>query len=86
VPAIETPEKFARALEVPVYQFFYYGEEQPKVPSLLRRKTADDITWGSKGKDTRLLAKFCRLLSRVEEDDLGLDLFEAQKMAWRKAI
>ena len=34
VPAIETMEKFARALEVPLYQLFYDGEEPPKLPKL----------------------------------------------------
>src|SRR5260221_14108130 len=61
VPAVETLEKFARALELPMYQLFYDGEEPPKLPNLLKRKNADDIVWGSKGKEARLLAKFCRL-------------------------
>jgi transcriptional regulator with XRE-family HTH domain len=86
VPAFETLEKFARALEIPMYQLFYDGEEPPKLPNLPKRKTADDIVWGSKGKDARLLAKFCRLFSRMEEGDLGLVLFMAQKMARRKAV
>jgi transcriptional regulator with XRE-family HTH domain len=85
VPAIETLEKFARALEVPTYQLFYDGEEPPKLPNLPKRKTADNIAWGSKGKDARLLAQFCRLFSRMEESDLGMVLFMAQKMARRKA-
>src|SRR6202022_1743359 len=41
VPAIETLEKLARALEVPLYQLFYDGEEPPKLPHLLKRKTPD---------------------------------------------
>jgi transcriptional regulator with XRE-family HTH domain len=86
VPAIETLEKFARALEVPMYQLFYDGEEPPKLPNLPKRKTAADIAWGSRGKDARLLAKFCRLFGRMEEGDLGLVLFMAQKMARRKAV
>jgi transcriptional regulator with XRE-family HTH domain len=49
VPAMETLEKLARALEVPLYQLFYEGEEPPKLPNLLKRKTADDIVWGSSG-------------------------------------
>jgi transcriptional regulator with XRE-family HTH domain len=81
VPAVETLEKFARALEVPMYQLFYDGEEPPKLPNLPKRKTADDIVWGSKGKDARLLAKFCRLFSRTRESDLRLLFFMAQKMA-----
>ncbi len=36
VPAVETLEKFARALEVPMYQLFYDGEEPPKLPNLPR--------------------------------------------------
>ena len=86
VPAVETLEKFARALEVPMYQLFYEGEEPPKLPSLPKRKSADDIAWGSEGKEARLLAKFCRLFSRMDEDDLGMVLFMAQKMARRKAV
>jgi transcriptional regulator with XRE-family HTH domain len=86
VPAVETLEKFARALEVPMYQLFYDGEEPPKLPNLLNRKTADKNVWGSKGKDARLLAQFCRLFSSMEASDLGMVLFMAQKMARRKAV
>ena len=86
VPAIETLEKMARALEIPMYKLFYDGEEPLKLPNLPKRKTADDIAWGSKGKDARLLAKFCRLFSRMEEGELGMVLFMAQKMARRKAV
>ena len=63
VPAIETLEKLARAMEIPMYQLFYDGEEPPKLPNLPKRKTADDIAWGGSGKNARLLAKFRRLLS-----------------------
>jgi hypothetical protein len=69
-----------------MYQLFYDGEEPPKLPHLPKRKTADDIAWGSKGKEARLLAQFCRLFSHMEEDDLGMVLFMAQKMARRKAV
>src|ERR1700722_19852738 len=79
VPAIETLEKFARALEVPMYQLFYDGEEPPKLPNLPKRKSADDIAWGSKGKDARLIAKFCHLFSRIEEGEVRMVLFMAQK-------
>jgi transcriptional regulator with XRE-family HTH domain len=85
VPAVETLEKFARALEVPLYQLFYDGEQPPKLPNLPKRKSADDIAWGSSGKDARLLSKFLRLFSRMDEDDLKLLFFVAQKMARPKA-
>ena len=37
VPAIDTLEKMARALEIPMYQLFYEGEEPPKLPNLFKR-------------------------------------------------
>ena len=86
VPAIETLEKFARALEVPMYQLFYDGEEPPKLPNLLKRKSAEDILWGSSGKDARMLQQFCRLFGRMKESDRGMLMFMAQKMAKRKAV
>ena len=86
VPAVETLEKFARALEVPMYQLFYEGEEPPKLPNLLKRKSADDLLWGNYGKDQRTLVKFCRLFGLMEEGDRGIVLLMAQKMAKRKAV
>ena len=81
VPAIETLEKFARASDVPMYQLFYDGEEPPKLPNLPKRKTGNDVAWGSSGKDERLLHKFRRLLSKTDEKDQRRLLFMAQRMA-----
>ncbi len=81
VPAIETLEKLARAMEIPMYQLFYDGEEPPKLPNLPKRKSSDDIAWGSSGKNARYLGKLRRLLARTEEEDRKLLLFMAQKMA-----
>jgi transcriptional regulator with XRE-family HTH domain len=83
VPAIETLEKMARALEVPLYQLFYDGEEPPELPNLPKRKSADDIVWGASGKEARLLNKFRRLMGRIEDGDRRLLLYMAQKMATR---
>jgi len=83
VPAIETLEKMARALECPLYQLFYEGEEPPKLPNILKRKSSDEIVWGSTGKEARYLNKFRRLLGRTEESDRKLLLYMAQKMANR---
>jgi len=81
VPAIETLEKLARAMEVPVYQLFYDGEKPPEILSLPKRNTADDIAWGSMGKEARTLSHFRRLLGRIEEGDRKLLLHMAQRMA-----
>jgi transcriptional regulator with XRE-family HTH domain len=83
VPAIETLEKLARALECPLYQLFYEGEEPPKLPNLLKRKSSENIVWGSTGKEARYLSKFRRLMGKTEESDRKLLLFMAQKMANR---
>src|SRR5713101_5979041 len=83
VPAIETLEKLARAFEVPLYQLFYDGEEPPKLPNLLKRKSSDEIAWGSSGKDGRFLYKLRRLLGKADEGDRKLVLYMAQKMARR---
>lgn len=80
VPAIETLEKIARALEVPMYQLFYDGEEPPELSNLPRRKSAAEIAWGNKGKDARWLAKLRRLLGQVSENDRKLVMFMVQKM------
>src|SRR6202795_3555778 len=53
IPAVETLEKFARALEIPMYQLFYDGEEPPKLPNLLKRRTTEDILWGDSGQEAR---------------------------------
>jgi transcriptional regulator with XRE-family HTH domain len=83
VPAIETLEKMARALEVPLYQLFYDGKEPPALPNLLKRKSADDLAWGSSGKDARFLGKLRRALGQANEQDRKLVLHMAQKMAIR---
>ncbi len=83
VPALETLEKLARALEVPLYQLFYDGEQPPELPHLPKRKTADEIAWGSTGKEARFLSRFRRLLGRIDEEDRRLLLYMARKMASR---
>ncbi len=84
VPAVETIEKFARALEVPIYQLFYDGDKPPDLPNLPKRKTAADIAWGTAGKDARFLTKLRRLLARAAERDRKLLLAMAQKIATHK--
>jgi transcriptional regulator with XRE-family HTH domain len=84
VPALDTIEKFARALEVPLYQLFYDGEQPPALPHLPKRRTSDDIVWGSSRKEARLLTQFQRLLGRINAEDRALLLFLALKMARQK--
>jgi transcriptional regulator with XRE-family HTH domain len=87
VPAIETLEKMARALEVPLYQLFYDGEKPPQLPNLLKKKTSDDIVWGSKGKDALYLHKLRKCLSKARDKDRKILFSVAQKLAsGRKSV
>lgn len=84
VPTVETLEKMARALEVPLYGLFHDSEAPPKLENLPERKTAGEIAWGSSGKDARFLSNFQRLLGRIEEKDRKLLMAFAQKLASRR--
>ena len=79
VPAIETLEKLSRALELPLHQFLYDGDEPPQPPVTSTRGGAP--VWGATGKDARYVRKLRQCLSRMKEEDRKLLLFTAQKMA-----
>jgi transcriptional regulator with XRE-family HTH domain len=81
VPAIETLEKLARAMEVPLYQLFYDGDNPTVAPHLPRRQNGSRQDWGREGKDARVLHRFRGLLSRIKEPDRNLLLHMASKMA-----
>jgi transcriptional regulator with XRE-family HTH domain len=78
VPAIETLEKMARALEVPMYRLFHDGE----VPAgLSKLKAPKDDEWGSTGGGAVYVSKLRKLLAKMEPDDQKLLLHMAQKVA-----
>jgi len=79
VPAVETLEKLARALEVPMYELLYEGEEPPR-PQLPAGKSGQKL-WGSSGKDARYLRKLQQCLARMNEEDRNLLLFTVGKMS-----
>src|SRR5208283_4425583 len=67
VPAIETLEKLARALEVPLYQLFYEepGTQQSNAPIRVIPKKTD---WASNGPGHRLFTKIRNALSLASEN------------------
>ena len=81
IPAIETLEKMARALEVPLYQLFYDGDEPPNVPNLLKQRASDASAWGSTGKNSIYLHKLVKCLSKSTDSDRKLLLALAQKVS-----
>jgi transcriptional regulator with XRE-family HTH domain len=83
VPAVETLEKLARALECPLYQIFYEGEDPPKVPTYVKKSAEDNNAWGNRGKDARYFNRLRGLLAKSSEDDRKLIYHMAQRVANR---
>ena len=81
VPSIGTLEKYANALEVPLYRFFT-DEVTVKAPKLPQLK--DDISlWGSRGKERGAFRTLAKALSRMDERDQKLLLNLAYGLARR---
>ena len=85
VPSLETLERFAAVLDVPLYQLFYSGEEAPPTPSLTPRKTLEEITTenGAMEGDAQLLVKLTTVLTRLAEPDRDVVLSLAKRLAAR---
>ena len=81
VPSVETLEKLARALEVPLYQLFYEGAEPPKVPRFAKRMASAEEEWGMSGESAAFFERMRSLLGRMEENDRKLLFSMALKMA-----
>jgi transcriptional regulator with XRE-family HTH domain len=81
VPAVETLEKLARALEVPMYRLFHEGAAEPSVRKMKLPKGEEE--WGSKGNEADYLSKLRKLLGKMGPDDQNLILHMAQKVARR---
>ncbi len=84
VPSLETLERLAAAMEIPLYQMFYEGDEPPPLPNLGKRRTTEELAAeGESSKDSRFFEKVKNLLARINEKDRQLLLYMAQKMASR---
>jgi transcriptional regulator with XRE-family HTH domain len=84
IPSIETLERIASALEIPLYQLFYEGDEPPPLPNLSKRKSTEELVLDEEAqKELRFFEKVKRLLGRINERDRQLLLYMAQKLASR---
>jgi len=84
VPSLETLERLAAALELPLYQLFYEGEEPPPLPNLSKRRSTEEVALDAEQeKQLRFFEKVKRLLAKIDEKDRQLLLFMAQKLASR---
>lgn len=86
VPSLETLERFANALEVPLYRLFYAEDSAPPTPNLTPRKPLEGLALeeGRPGNnEVRFLLKLKELLDKIQEHDREILLSLAKKMAAR---
>ena len=79
VPSVDTLEKLARALEVPMYRLFT-DDDRVKAPNILGELTPRRA---ANPKQERLLRSFAKLFARMDEKSRGLLIHVASKMAKR---
>jgi len=82
VPSVDTLEKFARALDVPLYQLLYEGDKPPKSLRAEAQKIED---WASRGKGRRIFSKLQNALRKMSAPDRGLLLYLAARMVRKKS-
>lgn len=85
VPSIETLERFAMALDIPLYQLFYTGGESEPTPNLSPRKSLEELATENtkEGSDARFLLKLKGLVEKIAEADRQVLLAMARKLAAR---
>jgi transcriptional regulator with XRE-family HTH domain len=84
VPSLETLERLAAALELPLYHLFYEGDEPPPLPNLSKRESTEELVLDpAHEQDLRFFEKVNRLLTKIDEKDRQLLLYMAQKLASR---
>ena len=85
VPSIETLERFAAALGVPLYQLFYEGESPPPTPHLTYRPTLEELANepGAEGAEARFLLKVKKAVAHIKESDRSFLLDLASRLANR---
>ena len=81
IPAVETLEKMARALGVPIYRLFYEGDEPPKPPP---PKSGIRKVWGNSGRPRLYLARLVVALEKMSPDNRQLILTMAHRVAQRR--
>src|SRR6202140_1415930 len=75
VPAVETLEKFARALELPLYHLMFDGDEPPPMPKSAKLGKNESLESSRSGK--MLMHKLVPLLAKMSQNDRNLILFMA---------
>ena len=84
IPSLETLQKMALALEVPLYKFFYDSDKTPQMPPLPVVKEKASEEWGFSGKWGQFVGRLRSLLGKMQENDRQLLLLMAYKMARKR--
>ena len=77
IPSVKTLQRFARALDMPLYQLLYEGEKPPK---LLKTQAQEIDDLASRGKGRRTFLKLQNALQKMSESDRALLVYMAAKM------
>lgn len=80
VPGVPTLEKLARALETPLYQILYEGDNPPEARKPAAIASGGQL-FGSDAKDAKFLKKIVRALEKMSEKDRQMVLVMAQRIA-----
>jgi transcriptional regulator with XRE-family HTH domain len=85
IPSLETLERFAAALGVPMYQLFFVGDNPPPTPNLMPRLTLEEVAEeeSKEGADARFLLRLKSLLDHIADSDRQVLLALAKKLATR---
>jgi transcriptional regulator with XRE-family HTH domain len=84
VPSLETLERLAAALEIPLHQLFYEGDGEPVLPNLSKLQSTEELVLDAEQeKELRFFEKVKRLITKIDEKDRQLLLYMAQKLASR---
>jgi transcriptional regulator with XRE-family HTH domain len=82
VPSVESIEKFARALDMPLYQLLY---EEEKPPKSIKTQAQEIDDWASRGKGRRIFSKLQKALQKMSVPDRALLLYMAAKIVGKKS-
>src|SRR6266404_3653301 len=79
VPSLETLEKFARALELPLYHLMFDGDKPPVMPKAAKYTSEDSLESSRSG--ALLMKKLVSLLAKMDQEDRNLILFLAGRVS-----
>ena len=78
IPSVETLERLARALEIPVYRFFCDDSQSVRPP---KQHFSPNTVWPTPGNESNYFVKLRKALARMAPKDRQLVMYLAQKVS-----